>query len=154
MYQIHRRGAGAFLAPIGLLLLLAAPASGQQGAGSIKSVSGAGFIVRGGQEIDATIGQVIYEADTLRTAADGRLGITLKDGTRLSLGGGTEVELQAFAYAPAENRLALAIRVLRGVAAYVSGRIADLAPSSVKIETPTSVIAVRGTHLLVGVAQR
>jgi hypothetical protein len=153
MSQAGRARVGAGLAPFALVLMLAAPASAQQVAGSIKSVIGTGFVVRGGQELSATVGQPIYEADTLRTAADGRLGITLKDGTRLSLGGNTEVHLSAFAYSPAEGRLGLAMKMLRGVAAYISGRIADLAPASVKIETPTSVIGVRGTHLLVGVDQ-
>jgi len=141
------------VAPIALVLLLAVPAPAQQVAGMVKSVTGGGFIVRGGQQLSATVGQPIYEADALRTAADGRLGVTLKDGTRLSLGGNTEVQLRAFAYSPAEGRLGLAMKVLRGAAAYISGRIADLAPGSVKIETPTSVIAVRGTHLLIAVAQ-
>ena len=143
----------ASLAPIGLLLLLSASASAQQAAGSIKIVSGAAFVVRGGQQVNAAIGQAVYQDDTLRTGADGRLGVTLKDGTRLSLGGNTELQLSAFAYAPAEGRLGLALKVLRGVAAYISGRIADLAPASVKIETPTSIIGVRGTHLLIAVDQ-
>jgi hypothetical protein len=153
MLQSGRVWVRAASAPIALVLLMAAPAWAQPAAGSIKSVTGAGFVVRGGQEMSATVGQSIYEADTLRTAADGRLGITLKDGTRVSLGGSTEVQLSAFAYSPAQGRLGLAMKVLRGVAAYISGRIADLAPASVKIETPTSIIGVRGTHLLVGVDQ-
>jgi hypothetical protein len=49
--------------------------------------------------------------------------------------------------------MALVLRLLRGAAAYVSGRIAQLAPGAVKIETPTSVIGIRGTHLLIGVGQ-
>lgn len=151
MSQASRVWVRGVLASTALVLLLAAPAPGQQIAGSIKTVTGAGFVVRGGQTMSATIGQPVYEADTLRTAADGSLGITLKDGTRISLGGSTEVQLSAYAYSPAEGRLGLALKVLRGVASYISGRIADLAPASVKIETPTSVIGVRGTHVLVGV---
>lgn len=92
----------------------------------------------------------MFQGDTLRTAADGRLGLTLKDGTRLSLGGGTELRLDTFDYAPAEGRLGLVLRLVRGVTAYISGHIAQLAPGAVKIETPTSVIGIRGTHLLIG----
>jgi hypothetical protein len=136
-----------------VLVMLGAPASGQQPAGSIKTLTGSAFVVRGGQEIGATVGQPLFEGDRLKTAADGRLGLTLKDGTRVSLGGNTDLELNAFAFSPAEGRLALAMKLLRGVAAYISGRIADLSPASVKIETPTSVIGVRGTHILIGVDQ-
>jgi hypothetical protein len=139
-----------------LLALGGAPARGQEqpAAGLIKSLTGTVFIVRAGQELPATIGQSIVEGDSVKTGADGRLGITLKDGTRLSLGGGTELHLDTFAYAPAQGRLGLVIRVLRGMTAYISGRIADLAPGAVKIETPTSVIGIRGTHLLIGVEPR
>lgn len=144
----------ATLAAIPLVLLLALPAAGQpQAAGSIKTATGTALVVRAGQETSAAVGQPVFAGDTLRTGADGRLGLTLKDGTRVSLGGNTELQVNAFAYAPAEGRLALAIKILRGVAAYVSGRIAELAPGSVKIETPTSVIGIRGTHLLVAVDQ-
>jgi hypothetical protein len=123
----------------------------QQVAGLVKTLAGTAVIVRGGQEFPAALGQAVNQADTLRTGADGKLGITLKDGTRLSLGQNTEIHLSEFGYSPAEGKLALVIKVLRGVTSYISGRIAELSPGAVKIETPASVIGVRGTHLLVGV---
>jgi len=137
------------------LALSTAPALAQSpsAAGVVKGVAGAATVVRGGQESAAVLGQPLLEGDTLKTGTDGRLGVTLKDGTRLSLGGNTELRLETFAYAPAQGRLGLALRLLRGVTAYVSGRIAQLAPGAVKIETPTSVIGIRGTHLLIGVDQ-
>jgi hypothetical protein len=123
----------------------------QQVAGLVKTVAGNAVIVRGGQEFPAALGQAVNRADTLRTGADGKLGVTLKDGTRLSLGQNSEIHLSEFAYSPAEGQLALVIKVLRGVTSYISGRVAELSPGAVKIETPASVIGVRGTHLLVGV---
>src|SRR6266550_7647085 len=62
------------------LVLAAAPAFGQQPvvAGHIKVASGAAFIVRAGGLVPAQPGQAVYESDSLRTAADGRVGITLK----------------------------------------------------------------------------
>jgi hypothetical protein len=140
------------LALAGVLACLTAPALAEQPpAGLVKSVAGSAVVVRAGQELPAAPGQPINESDTLRTGADGRLGVTLKDGTRLSLGNNTEMHVTAFAYSPAEKRMALALKVLRGVTSYISGRIAELSPGAVKIETPTSVIGIRGTHLLIGV---
>jgi hypothetical protein len=52
-----------------------------------------------------------------------------------------------FVYAPAEGRLALVLNVVRGVMAYVSGRIAKLSPDSIRLETPAAVMGVRGTTL-------
>ena len=89
----------------------------------------------------------MYEADGLRTGADGRIGITLKDDTRVSLGPASEVQLERFAYAPSEGQLGFVLKVVRGVAAYVSGRIAKLSPDSVRLETPAAIVGVRGTTL-------
>jgi hypothetical protein len=118
-------------------------------AGRVKIVSGAVFIVRAGATIPAQAGQPVFEADTLRTGTDGRLGVTLKDDTRLSLGPSSEIRLDRFAYAPAEGRLGIVLNVVRGVAAYVSGRIAKLAPDAVRLETPAAIVGVRGTTVVI-----
>ena len=134
-------------------LLVTAPAFAQESpaAGRIKVVSGAVFVVRGGSQIPAQAGQVVYQADALRTGSDGHIGVTLKDDTRVSLGPASEVRLDRFNYAPAEGQLALALRVVRGVVAYVSGHIAKLAPDAVRIETPAAILGVRGTTLAIRV---
>jgi hypothetical protein len=120
-------------------------------AGRIKVASGSAFIVRASGQVAAQSGADVYEADVLRTGADGRIGITLKDDTRVSLGPTSEVRLDKFVYAPAEGSLALALRFVRGVSAYVSGRIAKLSPDAVRLETPAAIVGVRGTTLAIRV---
>jgi hypothetical protein len=128
------------------LALLASPAFAQQpAAGRIKVASGNVFVVRGGTAQPAQAGQLVYEADTLRTGVDGRIGVTLNDDTRVSLGPSSEVRLDRFTYAPADSQLSLVLRVVRGMAAYVSGRIAKLAPDAIRLETPAAIVGVRGT---------
>jgi len=122
-------------------------------AGRIKIAQGSVFIVRKGATIPAKLGEVVYEADTLRTGADGKLGLTLKDDTRLSLGPSSEIRLDRFAYAPAEGRFGFVLNVVKGVAAYVSGRIAKLAPDAVKLETPAAIVGVRGTTVVIRASQ-
>jgi hypothetical protein len=132
------------------LALAAVPAfaqSPQGAAGRIKVASGSAFIVRAGALVPAQAGQMVFEADSLRTGADGRLGIALKDDTRISLGPGSEVRLDQFLYAPADGQMGLVLKVVRGVMAYVSGRIAKLSPDSIRLETPAAVVGVRGTTL-------
>jgi len=120
-------------------------------AGRIKTVSGAAFIVRNNAAIPAQLGQLVYEADALRTGADGKIGVTLKDDTRLALGPGSEVRLERFAYAPGTANLGLVLKFVRGVTAYVSGRLAKLAPDSIRLETPSAIVGVRGTTLAIRV---
>jgi hypothetical protein len=136
-------------------LLVATPAFSQPAAaGRIKVLSGSVFVVRGGNAQAAQAGQPVYEADSVRTGADGRVGITLKDDTRLSLGPSSEIRLDRFAYAPAEGQLAFVLNVLRGVAAYVSGRIAKLSPDAIRLETPAAIVGVRGTAIAIRVSSQ
>lgn len=120
-------------------------------AGRVKIASGNAFIIRQNAEIPATVGLAIFESDSLRTGGDGRIGVTMKDDTRVSIGPRSEVRLERFAYAPADGRLGFAMRVVRGVAAYVSGRIAKLAPDAIRLETPAAIVGVRGTSVAISV---
>jgi len=141
-----------WVAVFALVVATAAPVHAQQAAssaGRIKVVSGAAFIVRASKLIPAQIGQDVYTADALRTGADGRIGVTLKDDTRFSLGPGSEVRLERFNFATADGALGLALRIVRGAAAYVSGRIAKLSPDSIRLETPAAIVGVRGTTLAI-----
>lgn len=137
------------------LTVLAGPAFAQQpaAAGRIKLASGQVFVVRGGTSVPATVGQEVFESDSLRTGSDGRLGITLKDDTRVSLGPSSEVRLNSFLFTPAEGRIGLVLNFVRGMAVYVSGKIAKLAPDSIRLETPGAIVGVRGTTVAIQVVQ-
>jgi hypothetical protein len=136
-----------------LVLAGSAPVWGQEAAavGRIKVVSGSAFIVRQSATIPAELGQMVFETDGLRTGADGRIGVTLKDDTRVSLGPNSEARIDRFVYAPADGRFGFVFNIVRGVAAYVSGQIAKLAPDSIRLETPAAIVGVRGTSLAVRV---
>ena len=136
-----------------VLVLAASPvhAGETTGAGRVKVVSGAAFVVRDGRPMPVTLGQIVMEADVLRTGPDGRLGIILNDDTRVSLGPVSEVRLDQFSYASADGGLRLVLQFVRGVAAYVSGRIAKLSPDSIRLETPAAIVGVRGTTLAIRV---
>jgi hypothetical protein len=138
------------------LIAAAAPAFAQPpaAAGRIKVVSGSAFVVRTGATVPAQVGLVVFEADRLTTGADGRLGITLQDDTRLSLGPDSEIRLDQFAFAPSEGRIGLMLNIVRGVVAYVSGRIAKISPDAVRLETPVAIVGVRGTTLAFHVPPR
>jgi hypothetical protein len=139
-----------------VLLVTAAPAHAAEGstAGRVKVASGAAFVVREGRAIPATESQVVLEGDVLRTGADGRLGVTLNDDTRVSLGPVSEVRLDRFSYAAADGGLGLVLKFVRGVAAYVSGRIAKLSPDAIRLETPVAIVGVRGTTLAIRVDEK
>jgi len=117
--------------------------------GSIKSVAGQVSVERRGQTIDAREGFLLVGQDAVRTGADARVGILLRDGSRFSLGPNSELVLAKFEFEPAEGRLGLLVRLVKGIAAYVSGQIAQMAPNASQIETPVGVIGLRGTQIAI-----
>lgn len=140
-----------------LILSLALHASTAQAepavAGFIKTVEGNGLIVRGEESWPAKVGDILHVSDAVTTEKHSTVGIMLEDDTLLSLGPESRLELQDFVFAPQEEKLSMAIRLLKGSFAYMSGVIARLAPDKVRIETPDAVIAVHGTRLLVKVEE-
>lgn len=144
---------GRWFAALLLVCFVASPAAAQDKpvVGRIKVSSGSAFVVRDGAQLPAQVGQVLFEADALRTSGDGKIGVTLSDDTRLSLGPNSELKLERFTYKPEDSAFALAVKFVKGAATYVSGRIAKLAPDSIRLETPASIIGVRGTTLAIQV---
>lgn len=143
----------SWVAALVLVGVIAAPVAAQDRpvAGKIKISNGAAFVVRDGAELPAQIGQTVFETDGLRTGADGKVGVTLNDDTRLSLGPNSELKLERFTFAPADSGFSLVLKFVKGAATYVSGRIAKLAPDSIRLETPAAIIGVRGTTLAISV---
>ena len=136
-----------------MILLAATPLQAEQPApaGRVKTVSGSAFIVRQSGTVPARAGDAVFASDALRTAADGTVGVTLQDDTRISLGPSSEVHLERYVYAPGEGGLGMVLNFVRGVSAYVSGRMAKLAPDSIRLETPGAIVGVRGTTVAVRV---
>ena len=120
-------------------------------AGHVKTVSGAAYIVRQNSTLPAKPGEAIFATDVLRTGADGTVGVTLRDDTRLSLAPSSEVRVERYVYQPGEGGLGMVLNFVRGAAAYVSGRMAKLAPDAIRLETPAAIVGVRGTTVAVRV---
>ena len=149
MSGLHRFGG-----VLAIVLATVTPVSAQQPvpAGHIKTVSGAAFVLRQNLTIAAKPGDAVFASDTLRTSAGGAVGVTLKDDTRISLGPDSEVRIDRYVYAPGEGGLGMVLKFVRGAAVYVSGRIAKLAPDSIRLEAPAAIVGVRGTTLAIRVS--
>lgn len=148
------RGAGALVAAVltFLSLLTAVPAAaGDEVIGSVKTVRGAATVVRAGATMPATPGLKLFAGDVLETGADGALGLVLRDDSLMSLGPSSRASVEKFLFAPAEGKLGLTTRVVRGTLTYLSGIIGRLAPEATTFVTPVFTIGVRGTHFAVRV---
>jgi hypothetical protein len=151
MVKVRRTGTVTTLWAVAVILLLGAAEAAPTSVGLVKLAEGTAVVQRGDQTLPARPGLSLLEGDMLRTGADGRLGVILRDDTRVSLGPETEVRIDRFLFAPSQGQLALVLKMLRGAAAYVSGKIAKLSPDAVRVETPVAIVGVRGTRFAVKV---
>lgn len=132
------------------ILCLILPVYGKESiAGSVKIVQGGATVIRNTETLPAREGMHLLVGDSLQTAGDGRLGVILQDGTRVSMGPNTKLSIDQFLYEPAQEQFGLVLKLARGVMAYISGKIAQFSPGSVRVETPVAVCGLRGTELAV-----
>jgi hypothetical protein len=95
----------------------------------------------------------LMQGDVLVTGAGGRLGAILKDGTRFSMGPETELKIDRFLYDPAGSKFGLVLAMLRGIAVFISGKLSEFSPESVRVETPVGIVGLRGTKFAIGLEQ-
>lgn len=133
------------------LLLLFVTTSVFADIGSVTEISGAGSIKRGKDTITIAKGTVIQTNDKVETK-NGKVKITFKDNTTVSVTEHSSLVIDDFVYDP-KNAAGgkLGIKATGGAVRYVSGAIAGANPNSVKINTPTAAIAVRGTDFVMAV---
>lgn len=85
----------------------------------------------------------MWPGDLLGTEAEALLGVTFRDGTRLTLGPESRVSIDDYVFRPADGRFASVLRLVQGVIAYASGKLAELAPGAVRVETPVAALGIR-----------
>lgn len=117
--------------------------------GTFKAVKGEVTVVRADVRSAAVVGNGFSSADRLVTGAKSAAALTLQDGTMLSIGPDSTLDLEQFAYDPTTQTGNIAVRLLRGSLRMITGLIARLKPEEVSVKTPTAVIGVRGTDFIV-----
>jgi hypothetical protein len=130
----------------------AAPAA-TTSVGQIKNVTGQVTVLRNNNPQPAKPGDLLEQADVITTGADGSVGITLIDNSRLSAGPNSSVELKQFRFNPTTQEGESVTEVRRGTLAIISGQIAKRSPEAMKVQTPTTILGVRGTTFAVKVEE-
>jgi hypothetical protein len=145
-----------FFAPSLLLcaaLTFAAAPTPSAGVGQIKNVSGQVVLLRNNKQQPAKPGDLLEQADVITTGADGSVGITFIDNSRLSAGPNSSIELKQFRFNPTTHEGESVTEIRRGTLAIVSGQIAKRSPDAMKVHTPTTILGVRGTTFAVKVEE-
>ena len=136
--------------PVALLMACTCAAAADD-VGQIKVAKGQVSVDRHGQSLPARVGMTLAAADTLKTGADGSVGITMRDNSLLSAGPNSVLTLDRFEFDPTTYQGSFESGLQRGTLAVVSGRIAKQSPQAMTVRTPSAVLAVRGTDFVVSV---
>ena len=119
--------------------------------GSVVDLSGTAVIKRGKEVITIAKGTGVETNDKVETK-NGVVNIKFKDDTTVKVTENSSLVIDDFVYDP-KNAAGgkLSLKAAAGTVRYVSGNIAHNNPNSVKINTPTAAIAVRGTDFVMAV---
>ena len=114
-----------------------------------KNVSGQVHVLRDNGSLDARAGMTIFVSDEIVSDAGAAAGIVFKDGTLITVGQSTDVKVRDYLFQPKEAKYSFSMYLAKGSAIYSSGKIGKLSPESVKVDTPTSTVGVRGTRFII-----
>lgn len=114
-------------------------------AGRISRITGGVVVVRSDAELTLGVADVIDVADRIRTAADGRAEITFTDGSILTVGPDSEVEVSFFA--PEASDSTALLDLVSGIARLTVNKATGW--GRFEVRTTTAVASVRGTDYLV-----
>lgn len=136
---------------IASLLAVTATAPAAAEIATVKRVSGSATIERNKRPLPVAAGTKLEVGDLLSTGKDGRISVTFIDDSRFSVGPASRIRLTQFDFDDATHKGQSKTQVEKGSLAVVSGQIAHENPKGMTVQTPTSVLGVRGTRFVVSV---
>jgi hypothetical protein len=114
--------------------------------GRVVAVFGVAQVVRPTGAAVLFVDGQIYESDTIKTGADGKVRIVCFGGVTVTVGPSTEARIDRFVTSKTAG-LSSAFALLSGIIRLVGGALAG--PTEITVETPNALAAVRSTDWLV-----
>jgi len=114
-----------------------------------KNVTGNVKIVRDNSSIVPEAGTQLMRLDVVVTGPNSSGGMVFKDGTQITVGASSEIEISRYLFQPEEAKYDFSLYLRKGTAIYSSGKLGKLAPESVTVNTPKAAVGVRGTRFIV-----
>jgi FecR protein len=130
----------------GLCLSFDARAADEPSVGMVTKVENEAEVLSGGSSTTAAIGTVLHMKDELRTGADGRLQVTFRDKSVLTLGEKASVVIDRYVFDPDAGAGEAALDAAKGAFRFATGRLGSLRDKKITVSTPVAQIGVRGTE--------
>ena len=98
-------------------------------------------------------GDAIHQNDQIISGEGASVGMTLGDGSTLSIGQNSRMVIDDLVYDPSAKTGEGQVDLVAGTATFVSGQISKASPDAFSIKTPMTVVGIRGTAGGISVAQ-
>ncbi len=142
----------SLLSIVALLAVLAPPLAASAAeedlsqVGVVAKVENEASIVVASAARQAVIGTPVHMKDELRTGANGRMQVTFRDHTELTLGENASVLIDRYVYDPDKGIGETVLQTTKGAFRFATGRIKELKEKTIVITTAFADIGVRGTE--------
>lgn len=119
-------------------------------AGMFKNVSGGVELIRADKTtVTPKVGDRFFESDMIKTGPKASTGVIFNDNTLVSIGQNSEFAVKEYIFKPSDKQGSFTGRLDKGTMACMTGLIAKMNPNSMKIESKTATIGIRGTYFVV-----
>ena len=141
---------GLFLLP--LFAMRPEAARADDPIGQVKTAAGEVTVLRSGASSKLGIGDHVFQSDVVATGHDGTVGITFADNSLLSIGPSSSFAIDRFVFDSTTNAGKFDSTLSKGTLAVVSGKMVKQSPEAMHVRTPSAIMGVRGTDLVVRVS--
>jgi hypothetical protein len=126
------------------------PAIGAKVIGHVVKMTGSASIVRNGVAIVVNTGDNINQNDVVQTGSNSTLGLVLDDGTTCNLLENARLLLNELVYEQNGSSNSSLMTLIQGGLNFVAGQVAPT--GDMRVATPSSVIGIRGTAVVLDVS--
>ena len=134
-----------------LSLSLANHSFAQTIAGSVKTLLGSASVQRGNESLSVKKEMPLYSKDVIETTASAFVGVVLTDGTKITAGANTKLNLANYEFNPETQKGAMKVNVVKGIIQVASGTLGKTSRENVQFNSPTASIGIRGTNFVIEV---
>ena len=119
-------------------------------AGIVKAVRGDVQLLNGsGASRPARPGDALAPIDRVVTGVDSGASLVMRDGTTLMVGPSSRLDVKEFHFDATTQEGGLLISLLQGPLRLIPGLIGKAHPETIRVETQTATIGIRGTDFIV-----
>ena len=114
--------------------------------GTISDVENDAQIISASGATTAIVGLAVHMKDQLRTGTNGRLQVTFRDNTVLTLGEEASIVIDRYVFDPDRGIGEALLQATQGAFRFAAGQLKDMRNKTITVSTPVAEVGVRGTE--------